>query len=395
MNKESSPKLFHHEPSKPEPEYINLEKNMTFSDRPGTLQYFFPEKQITNREVQDNSLKYQPTKPVFALLHKAVEQFKRILIYSSKSQLTERNALFLNDTTYFPEHKESFPRVHNRFMRGFLIKGTSFLHWLNKFPVFDPYENTRVVWEVVNLISIIFFLFRLPYEVGFKDFISEGWCVFFFVLFLIDMFVNVNSAYLINGYLIKDRKTIAKHYLSNFFILDAISIICFLVPRPTPQADYVNTVYFVTQWLFFLRIRNLKIYYARFLERIYSKFNIRDSYIDLINLVSFNLFVIQIFACIWHLLAIEKKLQSGDAEDTWLVYYGLATKSTRVQYIYSLYWSTVTVMTVGYGDISPQNTTEIVFVMISVLIGCLVVAYVISSIGGIVNEFDKESQTFK
>lgn len=385
-----------HSNSNQQPMYINLERNMTLSDHPGTQNYFFPEKQITTKEqLQNLQLKCEPTKPVFALLHKAVEQFKRLLIYSSKSHLSERNALFLNDLTYFPENSESFPRVHNRLMRSFLINGTIFLHWLDKFPVFDPYENTRVVWDVVNLISIIFFLFRLPYEVGFKDFIPEGWCVFFFILFLIDMLVNMNSSYLVNGYLIKDRKTITKHYLSNFLVLDAISIICFLVPRPSPQADYVNTVYFVTQWLFFLRIRNLKLYYGRFLERIYSKFNIRDSYIDLINLISFNLFVIQIFACIWHLLAIETALQSGEPQDTWLIYYGIAKQSTRIQYIYSLYWSTVTIMTVGYGDISPQNTAEIIFVMIAVLIGCLVVAYIISSIGGIVNEFDKENQTFK
>ena len=38
-------------------------------------------------------------------------------------------------------------------------------------------------------------------------------------------------------------------------------------------------------------------------------------------------------------------------------------------------------MTVGYGDIIPQNPNEIIFVTFSVLIGCGIFAYYINKIG--------------
>ena len=40
------------------------------------------------------------------------------------------------------------------------------------------------------------------------------------------------------------------------------------------------------------------------------------------------------------------------------------------RYLASLYWGFVTVTTVGYGDITPENNEEKVFALFSCLIGC-------------------------
>jgi uncharacterized membrane protein YeaQ/YmgE (transglycosylase-associated protein family) len=51
------------------------------------------------------------------------------------------------------------------------------------------------------------------------------------------------------------------------------------------------------------------------------------------------------------------------------------------QYIYSLYWAITTIVTVGYGDITPQNEYEILVTIVIEVIGAAVFGYIINTIG--------------
>lgn len=42
----------------------------------------------------------------------------------------------------------------------------------------------------------------------------------------------------------------------------------------------------------------------------------------------------------------------------------LSGKSLIVRYIYAVYWAMTTIITVGYGDITPQNYAEVLIVMV-------------------------------
>ncbi len=52
-----------------------------------------------------------------------------------------------------------------------------------------------------------------------------------------------------------------------------------------------------------------------------------------------------------------------------------------VKYLYSLYWSVVTLMTVGYGDITASNANEAAFATIMCMLGCGMYSYSINEIG--------------
>ena len=49
----------------------------------------------------------------------------------------------------------------------------------------------------------------------------------------------------------------------------------------------------------------------------------------------------------------------------------------------SLYFSVITMVTVGYGDIRPIADTEKMFVIFMALLGSVVFGYVVNTIGGI------------
>jgi len=49
-------------------------------------------------------------------------------------------------------------------------------------------------------------------------------------------------------------------------------------------------------------------------------------------------------------------------ESTWITKYGLDTDNQLIFYVYSFYFATTTILTVGYGDISAANPLEILTV---------------------------------
>ena len=65
-------------------------------------------------------------------------------------------------------------------------------------------------------------------------------------------------------------------------------------------------------------------------------------------------------------------------------------KDWTFMYLNCLYFSVVTIVTVGYGDYSPKdNQVEKIYVMLMILIGCGQHAYSISTIGNIIADLNK------
>lgn len=91
----------------------------------------------------------------------------------------------------------------------------------------------------------------------------------------------------------------------------------------------------------------------------------------------------------------DPKKDYNKGKITWIDNKGLENESWQVIYLYSYYWSVLTVMTVGYGDIVPQNIWEVICATIAISLGCIVFAYIISSVGDIVEEIQKDQIKFR
>jgi voltage-gated potassium channel Kch len=56
-------------------------------------------------------------------------------------------------------------------------------------------------------------------------------------------------------------------------------------------------------------------------------------------------------------------------------------KDAYYQYIYSMYWSVTTMITIGYGDVVPVTSTLKIVAIIAILIASAVFGYVMNRIG--------------
>jgi len=91
-----------------------------------------------------------------------------------------------------------------------------------------------------------------------------------------------------------------------------------------------------------------------------------------LNLLATSICVMHYVACGWYSVAIF----SGETK-TWLDLPCVGEKEPLNIYIHAFYWASVTMMTVGYGDVIPQNSLEALFATFVVVIGCGLFAYYI------------------
>lgn len=65
------------------------------------------------------------------------------------------------------------------------------------------------------------------------------------------------------------------------------------------------------------------------------------------------------------------------------------------RYIASIYFITITMVTIGYGDITPINSIEILYTIAVSFISCGLFGFCINLIGTILTEISKKSKEFQ
>ena len=68
-------------------------------------------------------------------------------------------------------------------------------------------------------------------------------------------------------------------------------------------------------------------------------------------------------------------------EENWVGKIGIQDSGWVEKYIYSLYFSATTLLTVGYGDIAPTNVKEVSAILVTEFIGIAIFGYAVNKIG--------------
>ncbi|EAR97551.2 cyclic nucleotide-binding domain protein (macronuclear) [Tetrahymena thermophila SB210] len=274
-------------------------------------------------------------------------------------------------------------------------KMTQFVNLLKKIPLIPQQSNFRRLWDFVHIIILQYYFILIPIIIAFnKDlFNMVGQIVLNIVLIIllfIDILCNFNTSVIKQGQEIKQRKVIMIHYLENGFLTDLVSLICliiFISVRVDTSSSYYYTIILLA---FFLRFRWFRIVLKRIEMQFY--FSLKASQImRLLKLLYMNLYIIHIFSCFWILIGKNE----NDGIITWIQKYGIQEEEWYVQFLNAFYFSAVTMVTVGYGDVTPSSSAEKIYSIITILTGCGVFAYSISEIGSIFKKINEENEQKK
>ena len=276
---------------------------------------------------------------------------------------------------------------------GHLFKRT-YDYFDHFFAVFDINQSFTTTWNAAVVISILFFFIYLPLFACFEDKAIEEFEFFVILKFtslaiqLLDVAKRLNTSFYKKGNLIMDRREIVKHYLRNQLWLDIASI------GPILYQEFAMGVKFdessneysrLMTFLFFLKFSQFQYIVKKFEEMIFIDEMFHNS-LSMLKLIFRILVLSHIFACFWYMIG-----KSHLYEETWLTKFELSDKGVWTKYLNSYYYVCVTMNTVGYGDLTPQNPLEKLFAIIFIYIACGVFAYSLNSIGTIVNDLTKRS----
>ncbi|KEH39823.1 inwardly rectifying potassium channel subunit [Medicago truncatula] len=257
--------------------------------------------------------------------------------------------------------------------------------------IISPSNRYYRQWCKFLMIWVVYTAWVCPFEFGFleksrgalayADSIVNG---FFFIDIVLTFFVAYvdKTTFL----LVDDRWKIASRYLKSWFILDVFSIIpfegsMFLLPDSLEMYGYFNIF---RLW----RLRRASAMFSRLeKDRNYNYFLVRC-----LKLLCVSLFEVHCAACFFYFLATVR----NDKKASWLsLVYDADHLTLWDGYVASIYWSICTLSTVGYGDLHPVNTDEMIFDIFYMLFNFGLHAYLIGNMTNLVVHWTNRTESYR
>ncbi|XP_020319574.1 cyclic nucleotide-gated cation channel-like [Oncorhynchus tshawytscha] len=255
--------------------------------------------------------------------------------------------------------------------------------------VVSPSDDMYYRWLFVIAIAVLYNWILIVARACFDKLQTSNyicWLVLDYLsdaLYILDTCVRLRTGFLEQGLLVKDLSKLRDSYVRTFqFKLDVVSIL------PTDLA-YISTGIHTPELRFNRLLRFPRMF--EFFDRTETRTNYPNIF-RICNLVLYILVIIHWNACIY--FAISKSL--GFGSDTW-VYpnisnpeYGSLTRG----YVYCLYWSTLTLTTIGEMP-APVRDEEYLFVVFDFLVGVLIFATIVGNVGSMISNMNATRAEFQ
>ena len=271
-----------------------------------------------------------------------------------------------------------------------------------------PTNRFFLLWNVFLCFSIVFQVFSITIELFFDANWKAGTLgllgnldLFFKIIFIIDIFIRFNTGYFQSGEVVTNRRRILMAYIKSHFFIDVISGFC-LFSTFSPLTEISQNVSAISisannalKLLFLLNLVHLNKILEAFRELVLHNQKL-EGFMLLAKLMFEILFIAHVFACLWNYCAVVNE-NSNEGILTWKdkIEWNRPSFQWYHHYTVSLYWSLATMITVGYGDVSSNNTYEQVVAISAMIIGGGFFAYGINSFGFIIQKMEEKEKELR
>jgi hyperpolarization activated cyclic nucleotide-gated potassium channel 2 len=242
--------------------------------------------------------------------------------------------------------------------------------------LFSHFSLWRRLWEYVIFITCLLPLWELTFAAIFLD-APPGLSFFipfmlFDVVFAIDIYTIFHTSYLSYGVLIHSPRRIVDRYGRNWFIVHCVAAIPF---------SWFSL--FTDEWLYYLVLaspRLLRLHRAIVANETFRRILIYESWSSvMVPLLAVWFLFMHFVACLFHVCARIESI-----EKSWIALHGWDGRNGIELYVVSTYFSFVTLLGPGCGDITPQTSSEIFLIIFVQLVGVSVNAFLLGRVVGLI-----------
>ncbi|CAD8171846.1 unnamed protein product [Paramecium octaurelia] len=266
------------------------------------------------------------------------------------------------------------------------------------FKIIRPEEPKKIIWDLIGMSFIFIQMITIPLILTFSFEISGGFAIFNDIMdyyFLIDILMQFQTGYYEGGFFVSQRKQIALNYLKLWFWLDLISsfpyddVLSLFIDESNTQSLKRNTqiikIMRIVRFIKVIRLmRALKL--KKIINQIEDTLFQDKTIISIISFFKICLIILSLshwLACIWNAIRFIE-----ETDNNWYTQYVINFNQEKDndpdywfnQYVAGIYFSITTMITIGYGDISPKNTIERSFGIFVMILASGVFGYVMNSI---------------
>ena len=352
---------------------------------------------------KDKSEKEKRTNTLLALISniyltkKFIKTLKTITSLRTPDFVAKKNFNIINDLCFYYDiwikRGNSTPNHDYSRLKTLLFEKSikQLKNLIKKISVFENSSIFLMIWNIIHIFFILFFFFIIPLEKTFDVKLEANYEQVYYIekgafyFFLLDIAVILNTSVYIKGKLIHKRKIILKNYLQTSFYRDIISTFSIFARI---YMNFDSTLYSYLELMFFLRMLTFSKIIAH-LEEMFFIDQSMHNILSLLKLIFRIILLSHIFSSLWCYMGFLS------LSDSWINHQGLLGKEWYILYLNAYYFVCITMNTVGYGDITAQNSYEKVFSIIFIYMACGLFAYSLNSIGMIVSNIAKRNDEFQ
>ncbi|EAR90082.2 cation channel family protein (macronuclear) [Tetrahymena thermophila SB210] len=323
--------------------------------------------------------------------------------------LTFQQLKMIDDKAYdsieYLGQKSGFIRKSNNSQQRVFRKQNCLISFIKKLdqqiPVLQPKHRLKTISDLLSLFAVVYIFFIISITISFHetiDYIVPSMSIYLCIIFLfLNVIVTLNTGYQKLGNTFQDRQHIFQSYCKNNLFTDLIGFISILIlliidKNGNKFSQNYPDLYSFVKLIFFIPFSIKFKDFGQLIQKLEEKIMFKQKMqhiVQIVRLFSLIIMINHILACIWIFNAQIKNNENIN----WITSKNVQNETWIYQYVMSFYFCTVTMTTVGYGDITAKNFSEYILSILMMLTSSGVFGFSLNQIGTIFTDFysqDKE-----